>query len=78
MAEIGHCKDCKFWSAHVEEREGDGGYCHRYPPKQWAFDIPSREICWEHFSFPETDSVEWCGEFAPSNAEITGRASGPG
>lgn len=62
------CEKCKFWIAN-EDGEIDGD-CHRYPPRQLSFDVPSPDISWDHFGFPVIIGCDWCGEFVMRPPEI--------
>lgn len=61
-----YCHTCKYW---IESSDDEFlGYCRRYPPVLLANDNiykPRKNmlVAMENFSFPITDSDDWCGEF---------------
>jgi hypothetical protein len=72
---VSECKDCKFWRG--DPKTGIGK-CHRYPPKggthvystdSWEGDMDGVSSS-AYWSFPETDSDDWCGEFKEKGSNL--------
>ena len=52
------CETCKFFVFFGDS--DNGGFCHRYPPRDWDSD--------ESF-FPLVQITDWCGEHVEREAK---------
>jgi hypothetical protein len=63
------CGNCLYWEQ--SEDTTSEGECHRRAPRPTA----SEEAVGLKVWWPETLSVEWCGEWAPA-AQLQGKVEG--